>query len=316
MNRSSVDRSPVVRATVSLLKRLAPLEGYNPTPLPDVRLLRSNRPLMRTPVLYEPGIVFVCQGRKRGFLGGDVYVYDAQHYLAVSVPLPFTMETDASDGKPLLAIYVRLDAALASAVALQLAGRHATAIAGLAGMTSSPFDDAMAGSVLRLLRALDDPLEAEILGPSLLREIYFRVLVGEQGDAMRAALALQGRFGRIARALGRIHATFDRPLDIAVLAHEAAMGTAAFHANFKAVTKTSPMQYLKSVRLHQARILLVRHDMTSAAAGLSVGYESTSQFNREFKRLFGRPPRQEAQRLRTAYALPVPTGTSSWVSSH
>src|ERR1700754_111898 len=97
------------RQLVALLERLAPTEGYNLTALDSVRLLRSNRPLLRTPVLYEPGIVIVGQGRKRGFLGEEVYVYDAQHYLAVSVPVPFTMETDASEKEPLLAIYLQLD---------------------------------------------------------------------------------------------------------------------------------------------------------------------------------------------------------------
>lgn len=101
-------RSPS-RQLVSLLDRLTPLEGYNLTALPGVRLLRSNRPLLRTPVLYEPGIVIVGQGRKRGYLGEEVYVYDAQHYLAVSVPVPFTMETDATEAEPLLAIYLQLD---------------------------------------------------------------------------------------------------------------------------------------------------------------------------------------------------------------
>jgi hypothetical protein len=94
---------------VALLEQLAPLEGYNLTALPDVRLLRSNRALKAVPVLYDPGIVIVCQGTKRGFFGDEVYVYDAQHYLAVAVPVPFTMETDATERKPLLAIYMHLD---------------------------------------------------------------------------------------------------------------------------------------------------------------------------------------------------------------
>src|SRR5690606_40478805 len=105
---------------VAMLERLAPLEGYNLTLLPDVRLLRSNRPLKLTPVLYDPGIVIVCQGRKRGYFGNQVYVYDDQHYLAVSVSVPFTMETDACEHEPLLAIYMHLEFKLASELMLQI----------------------------------------------------------------------------------------------------------------------------------------------------------------------------------------------------
>src|ERR1700743_396752 len=112
--------TPSRQRMTTLLRELAPSEGYTLTPLPDVRLLRSDRPLSRTPVLYEPGIVIVVQGRKRGFLGDEVFVYDDQHYLVVSVPVPFTMETDASADEPLLAIYFRLDHAMAAELCVQI----------------------------------------------------------------------------------------------------------------------------------------------------------------------------------------------------
>ena len=108
------------RRMVQLMEQLAPLEGYNLSPLEDIRFLRCNRPLTRTPVLYEPGIVILCQGRKRGYLGDDVYIYDAQHYLVVSVPVPFTMETDASEEEPMLAVYMRLDFKVAGELLLEI----------------------------------------------------------------------------------------------------------------------------------------------------------------------------------------------------
>src|ERR1700760_3986216 len=110
----AANRIAMQRRMVTLLMTLAPLEGYNLTALPDVRFLRSNRPLKRTPVMYEPGIVIVCQGRKRGLLGDTVYVYDANRYLVVSIPVPFSMETDATAAKPLLALYIQLDVPLAA----------------------------------------------------------------------------------------------------------------------------------------------------------------------------------------------------------
>ena len=304
------------RKMVDLLSGLARDEGYTLSPLPGVRWLRSNRPLGITPVLYEPGIVVVCQGRKRGWLGNREFVYDEQHVLAVAVPVPFVMQTDASPERPLLAIYLQLDLQLATEIALRVDAQtpHAKP-ACPSSLVSSPMDDSLADAVVRLLLAMRSPLEAEVLGLSIMREIYFRVLTGEQGDTLRAALAARGRFGQIGRAIQRIHRDHDRPLTVAMLAREAGLGPAAFHNHFKAVACASPMQYLKSIRLHQGRLLMMRRGMTAAAAALGVGYESPSQFSREFKRLFGLPPQAEVERMKHAFALPaLPLGR--YVSSH
>ena len=312
--RSASD--PVARQMVALLAALAPDEGYNLTALPDVRFLRSNRPLRRAPVLYDPGVVIVCQGRKRGFLGETTYLYDAQHYLAVSVPVPFSMETDASAQEPLLAIYLRLDFTVASALALQLDAAGSAADAPPQGLMSTPMDAALQEVVLRFLRAMGSPLEAAILGPALVREIYFRVLTGAQGPSMRAALAARGQFGKVAKAIRRIHGDYPEALDVDQLASEAGMSVPSFHSHFRAVTHTSPMQYLKSTRLHQARLLMVRSGMTASAASGQVGYESASQFSREFKRMFGLSPVEEAERMKKAFALPHPGPGSAYVASH
>lgn len=300
-----------------LVQALAPNEGYNLTALPTVRLLRSNRPLARTPVLYDPGIVIVCQGSKRGYFGDRTYVYDAHQYLAVSVPVPFTMETDASAEAPLLALYLHLDFQLAAELMLEIdrhtSDRHQVQPE---SMMSSPLDTAMHSSVQRLLQALADPLDAAVLGPQLLRELYYRVLTGPQGGAIRAALGMQGRFGKIGKSLQRIHACYAEKLDVAELAQEAGMSSPSFHSHFKAVTCTSPMQYLKSTRLHQARLLMAQEGMTAAAACHAVGFESTSQFNREFKRLFGMTPAKEVRRMRDSFVLPQRPPNSAYVSSH
>src|SRR5471032_1486033 len=158
------DPNSRTRRMIELMGQLAPVEGYNLTPLDDVRFLRSNRPLTRMPVLYDPGIVIVCQGRKRGFLGDQVYVYDAQHYLAVSVPVPFSMETEASEREPLLAIYLRLDYALTAELLLALDGHGHAAPAEPKSMLATPIDARLAASVLRLLEAMSEPMEAALLG--------------------------------------------------------------------------------------------------------------------------------------------------------
>ncbi|MGZ0714800.1 AraC family transcriptional regulator N-terminal domain-containing protein [Pseudomonas palleroniana] len=301
---------------IELMGRLAPVEGYNLSALDDVRFLRSNRPLHRVPVLYDPGIVIVCQGSKRGYLGGEIYRYDAQHYLVVSVPVPFTMETEASEEEPMLAVYLRLDFTLAAQLMLALADFPALLEAEPRGMYSSPMDDPLSDSLLRFLEAMSAPMDAKILGPMLMREIYYRILTGEQGGSMRAALNRQGQFGKVARAIRKIHGGYHQHLDVAALAEEAMMSVPSFHAHFRTVTDTSPMQYLKSTRLHQARLLMLRSDITAATACAQVGYESASQFSREFKRFFGRTPQEEIQWMKRTYALPAPTSASMYVSSH
>ncbi len=308
--------APAENRMAQLLRGLAPDEGYNLTALPSVRVLRANRALARTPVLYDPGIVIVCQGRKRGYFGDRLYLYDEQHYLAVSVPVPFSMETDATPERPLLALYLHLDFAQAAELASQIDAAGAAAVAQAPqSMLSTPMDDAMRTSVLRFIEAMTRPLEAAVLGPGLLRELYFRVLTGPQGGSMREALSLRGQFGRIGRSLRLIHAEYAGPLDVTRLADEAGMSVPSFHSHFKAVTQVSPMQYVKSTRLHQARLLMVRQDLTAETASQAVGYTSPSQFSREFKRLFGLTPASEARRMREGFALPA-FADATYVSSH
>jgi len=301
---------------VRLMTALAAVEGYTLTALPDVRLLRSDRPLPVTPVLYEPGIVIVCQGRKRGFWAGQTILYDAQHVLAVSVPVPFTMETEASASAPLLALYLTLDFQVLADLVVQLDELVGPAQARPASMASTPMDDRVAESVLRLLEAMRSPVELRVLGPALVREIYFRVLGGEQGATMRAALGLRGQFGRIARAIRRLHATCGERITVDALARDAGMSVPTFHTHFRSVTGSSPMQYLKAMRLHQARLLMLRNGRTAAAASADVGYASASQFSREFKRFFGRSPGDEVARLRAGLAMPQAPGEATWVASH
>ncbi|TDG03158.1 AraC family transcriptional regulator [Paraburkholderia guartelaensis] len=313
LNLSSRSRNRII----ALLRELAPEEGYNLTGLPSVRILRSNRPLSRTPVLYDPGIVIVCQGRKRGYFGDHLYLYDEEHYLAVSVPVPFSMETDATKERPLLALYLHLDFTLAAELAVQIDREDVTErVQAPQSMMSTPMDDAMQLTVLRLLEAMHRPLEATVLGPCLLRELYFRVLTGAQGSSMREALAMRGQFGRIGRSLRMIHAGYAQPLDVMQLAQEAGMSVPSFHSHFKAITQVSPMQYVKSTRLHQARLLMLRQDLTAEAASLAVGYTSASQFSREFKRLFGLTPAAETKRMRASFAIPAPFADATYVSSH
>lgn len=296
----------MVEEMVSLLQKLAPAEGYTRSLLECVRFMRSDRPLGRTPVVYEPSIVIICQGAKRGYLADKVYHYNKQHYLVLSVPLPFSTETEASPEAPLLGVTVSLNMTVLSELVMSLG--EAAARPGMApeGILSTPLDETLADTTLRLLRALASPQEAQILGPQIVRELYYRVLVGERGGAITSALANQGHFAAISRVLLRIHDDYAHPFTVQDLASDVGLSVPVFHKQFRAVTRTSPLQYIKSMRLNQARLLMIRDNLTAASAAFKVGYESPSQFNREFRRLFGRSPGEEAREMKASLALLPP----------
>jgi AraC-like DNA-binding protein len=284
-----------------LIGLLAPAEGFTLSALDDVKFMRANGPRPRTPVLYEPCIVVVCKGRKRGFFAGREYVYDAQHFLVMSLPLPFESQTEASPEEPMLAMSLRVDMTLLAELALTVSSPPAGS--DVVGIASTPLDDKLGDALVRLLEAMTCPVEINVLAPGIVREIYYRILSGPQGTALRSSLMVQGNFGRIGKALRVIHASYDQPLNVEALAEVATMSVAAFHAGFKAVTGTSPIQYIKAARLHKARLLMVQEGLNASVAAGNVGYESPSQFSREFKRLFGRSPVDEARVMKEQMAL-------------
>jgi AraC-like DNA-binding protein len=152
------------------------------------------------------------------------------------------------------------------------------------------------------VRTLESPREAAVLGPLIVREIVYRVLSEPEGIGLRAVANGDNRFSKMSRILRRIHADCAKEINVAELAKELHMGLSAFHQSFKAITSTSPIQYVKAVRLHKARYLMAYKGMKASEAAYEVGYMSSSQFNREFKRLFGMTPQQEISRLREQVA--------------
>jgi AraC-like DNA-binding protein len=168
------------------------------------------------------------------------------------------------------------------------------------GIFASRFTDELRDACLRLVECLARPTDARILGPGVVREITYRVLATDQAHALRAVAVRHARFTPIHRVLHRIHAEFDSALSVESLAAEAAMSPSTFHENFRAVTRTSPLQYVKAVRLHKARAFMLHEGLTAAEAAARVGYESPSQFSREFKRLFGRTPAHDAAASRAS----------------
>ncbi|WP_414443419.1 AraC family transcriptional regulator [Burkholderia sp. 22PA0106] len=290
----------VQQRIIELLGQLAPSDGVTDATLEGVRFMRVSTTLPRCPVLYEPSIVIVCQGRKVGYVGERTFVYDERQYLVLSVPLPFECETYTAPHGPFLAITVRIDLGVIAELAMLLEETHGAAVSEPDSICSTPLDAPLADAVLRLLEVLQSPHDTRVLGPSIMREIGYRVLTGEQGDGIRAALAQQHHFGRIAKALRRIHVDLGGEHSVDVLAAEAGMSAAVFHAHFRRVTGTSPMQYVKATRLHHARLMLVQQNVSASVAAARVGYVSASQFSREFKRMFGRSPGDEVRWVQSA----------------
>ncbi|MGO4377596.1 AraC family transcriptional regulator [Pseudoduganella sp. RAF53_2] len=291
---------------VQLVEQLTPNEGMNQHPaMPGVRFVRASTPVARHPVMVEPSIGILVQGRKRGYLADSSFFYDAQQFLVLALPLPFEVETEASAAEPLLGMNIPVDLQTTAEVAMALDEANVPIAAAPQGIVASPMDDKMSNAVLRFLEAMASPVEARLLGPGIVREIIYHVLTSRLGGSLRAALTHHSQFGKIGKALRRIHVDFNQPIDVAQLADEAGMSMAAFHASFKAVTMTSPIQYLKTTRLHKARLLMAQNGLSAAAASSRVGYESSSQFSREFKRFFGRTPVEEAREMRALLGQPT-----------
>ncbi|OON41962.1 AraC family transcriptional regulator [Izhakiella australiensis] len=269
--------------------------------VPDVTLIFADRPCARTPVMYQQGIVILFSGRKTGYLGDTVFHYDPTRYLMLTVPLPFECETFATSEEPLAGIVLRVNSLKLQDLLMDIGDDSSFQPQPTSsGIHSADLTEEMLCAAERLLDVMCDPRDARVLGPQLVREILYYVLLGPCGGALLAMVSRQTQFSQIARALRRIESHYADSLSIELLASEVNMSVSAFHHNFKAVTSTSPLQYLKSYRLHQARTLMLHEGLKASAAAMRVGYESASQFSREFKRYFGVTPGEEMLRVRQA----------------
>ena len=294
MNKPNDTRERLAR----LLNEVAVHEGTHRTQVEGVQVTRRSQPSSRTPVVYEPNIVIVGQGQKRGYLGDKVYQYDPFNYLVLSVPLPAECEWDASPDEPLLLIAINVDPAMLGEMLLEMDEPLPPVGATPRGISTTPMSEELGGAVIRLLECLKSPLDSRMLGRHIVREIVYRVLRGEQGGALRALASRDDHFTRIARVLKHIHTAYASPLSAEDMAGKAGMSVSAFHHSFKLVTASSPLQYLKRIRLDQARRLMAHDGYNAGSAARAVGYESPSQFSREFKRLFGVTPVEDAGQMR------------------
>lgn len=272
--------------------------GVNQTAVPGLRLMRANGPTMPAHNIAEPMFGLVAQGSKRTVLEGKTFAYGTGQYLTVSLDLPLCGSVlDATEQQPFLSMSLSLRPAAIAALLLEIATpeRSLMLTPGLAVSDASP---EIVDVAVRMVRLLERPEEICMLAPMLERELLWRLLMGPQGAMVRQIGLADSHLRHINRAIGRIRTHYAEILRVEDLAKLAAMSVPSFHRHFRAATAMSPIQFQKQIRMQEARTLLLTDNKDIASVAVSVGYDSHSQFSREYGRHFGLPPSQDAARLR------------------
>jgi len=269
------------------------------TAVPGLSLFRRSEPTEPMTGMYEPSICMVAQGAKRVVLGDDTYVYDAGHYLITSVHLPTVVQVvEASRERPYLGLKLTLDQREIAQLMADSNLPPPRTQQSSRGMATGQVTLPLVTAVQRLIDLLDAEQDIPILGPVIQKEIIYRLLVGDQGARLRQIAAAGSQSHQIARAIEWLKGNFNQPLRIDDLAAQARMSSSTFHHHFRSMTALSPLQFQKQLRLQEARRLMLAERLDAATAAFQVGYESPSQFSREYNRLFGAPPLRDITKLR------------------
>ncbi len=274
-------------------------EGLLMTAIPGVSLARRDAPTQPTSSLYEPSLCVVAQGVKRVLLGADTYVLDVHHFLLTSVDLPTVVQIiKASREKPYLGLILKLDWREISQLMVDSNLPPPRAQQSSRGMAIGEVTLPLLSAFQRLIDLLAEPQDIPILAPLIQREILYRLLVGEQGARLRQIASAGSQSHQIAQAIEWLKRHYTLPLHIEDLAAYVHISPSTFHHHFRALTAMSPLQYQKWLRLNEARRLMLTEHLDAATAAFQVGYESPSQFSREYSRLFGAPPLRDITYLR------------------
>ncbi|HHF2953073.1 TPA: AraC family transcriptional regulator N-terminal domain-containing protein [Vibrio diabolicus] len=269
------------------------------TEIPGLRFSRWATPTPPTSYTHNPSICLIAQGRKRVLLGEDSFVYDANHFLISSVDLPIIANIiEASEDKPYLGVIMELDLTEISQLIVDSEltfNQSKEAQKGIAvGELSEPLLDAF----LRLIELLDEGQSIKILAPIIKREIFYRLLITEQGARLNQIVTAGSHSHQIAKAIDWLKNNFVKPLSVSELAAYSGMSKSAFYTHFRSMTSMTPLQFQKKLRLSEARRLMLTENLDAMATTFKVGYESPSQFSREYSRLFGAPPSKDIKSLR------------------
>jgi AraC-like DNA-binding protein len=284
-----------------------PEAGDHDSPVPGLSFYRRDAYVEPVSVVYEPSLCLAIQGRKNVVLGTETFEYDEDRFLLPSVELPTIAQAlDGTRARPFLSLILKLDIALVRELCgeIDAHGLHDGATG--PGLAVAPVTTGLFDAVVRLAALADTPQDIAIMGRMVMREIIYHLLVGPAGGQLRQ-IAVQGtKCNRVARVIAWLRENFAEPVRIETLAEMAAMGVSTLHHHFRAITRMSPLQYQKQIRLHEARRLLLTEQMDASSAAFRVGYESVTQFNREYKRLFGNPPLRDIAVLRGRRDAPPP----------
>ncbi|MBJ6749113.1 AraC family transcriptional regulator [Geomonas anaerohicana] len=281
------------------------------TPVPGLSLFKREDVTEPVSGMYEPSVCLVAQGAKRVQLGDETLVYDANHFLITSVHLPTVVQiVEARPEKPYLGLRLMLDLREVSQLMLDSNLPQPRTQQSSRGMAVGEVTLPLISSFQRLLDLLDEEKDVPILAPMIQREIIYRLLVGDQGARLRQIASAGSQSQQIARAIDWLKGNFANPLRIDELATKVNMSTSTFHHHFRTLTAMSPLQYQKMLRLNEARRLMLTERLDATTAAFNVGYESASQFSREYSRLFGTPPLRDITHLRRM-ATDVPTSVSA-----
>lgn len=273
------------------------------TAIPGLALFRRQEPSGPVSGIYEPSVCLVTQGAKVVQFGDESLVYDAQHYLITAVHIPTLVRvTEASREKPYLGLRLKLDLREVSQLMLDSNLPKPPAQQTSRGMATGEVTPQLVGAFERLVALLDDPMDIPIMTPVIQREIVYRLLTGDQGERLRQIASTGSQSSQIARAIDWLKGNFSSPLRIEDLASKVNMSTSTFHHHFRTLTAMSPLQYQKMLRLNEARRLMLAERLDATTAAFNVGYESASQFSREYGRVFGAPPLRDINRMRQASA--------------
>ncbi|MBU1332990.1 MAG: AraC family transcriptional regulator [Gammaproteobacteria bacterium] len=273
------------------LDKNAGANGLSQTPIAGLTIIRALKPSGLDHAITRPLVCLVLQGRKQVMMGTDIFTFGAGDSLLITADVPTVSQIiEASDEAPYISLVIDLDPALLTELMEEM---NAIPAADSAPIKIEPTDTEVAEAVLRLMRLLERPASAAVLHASLMRELHYWLLVGHHGPAISRLGWPDGHAQRIARAVAVLRTEFTRTLPVEYLASVAGMSTSSFHQHFRNHTSLTPLQFQKQLRLIEARRLMLGEGATASSAAFAVGYESVSQFSREYRRLFGLPPARD-----------------------
>ncbi len=291
---------PMCRKLADMVRHKMPEEGVTGTAIPGLELFRKDSPSSCICTVYQPALYVIAQGSKTLRLGDKEIFYGALSYMVTAIDLPVTGKVvGATEDEPFLAVKIAIDPKEVADVVLEMGDElRVKQNQCPCGLCVAAVDYGILDAMTRLVGLLDSPADAAILAPLIKRELIYRALVGEMGGRMRNFVKADSQANRISQVISELKTRFAEPLRVADLAEKVNMSESTLYHTFKDVTRMSPVQYQKQLRLHEARRLMLTEGLEASTASYKVGYESPSHFSREYSRMFGAPPRADVARLR------------------